>query len=163
LQIVEPSHARGHVRGDHRAAPVGEPQSLSALAAPRRDEGDRARPGQPVARVRNWQQRRRAQAAEEARKRASRMRESAPGRQLHWFGERGWWEVTLAPVAWRHEIYIAPDGERRTRYVECGRDVVLAAGFSKLTRHELYGRDHVYATEKRQLKSKEIAKLGLPR
>ena len=37
-------------------------------------------------------------AAAQARERATRMRELAPDLQVHLFGERGWWEVTLASI-----------------------------------------------------------------
>src|SRR5262249_13125009 len=88
---------------------------------------------------RTRQQRQRDEAAEDARKRAPRMRELAPDLQVHRFANRGWWEVKLAHVEWRPETYVAANGETRTRYYEFAPDVVYHAGFSKLPRHELYG------------------------
>jgi hypothetical protein len=44
------------------------------------------------------QQERRAEAAKTARERATRMREIAAETQVHKFGDRGWWEVKLAPL-----------------------------------------------------------------
>lgn len=84
----------------------------------------------------------------EARERAKRMREIAPNLQAHRFGERGWWEVVLAPTELSsHEI-------QRQRL-----DVVVATGFSDLPPHLLYGRRGVYAIAKRQLSKREIAQL----
>jgi len=39
--------------------------------------------------------------------------------------------------------------------------VLIGTSLTKLTARELYGRDGVYATAKRQLTSAEIARLGL--
>lgn len=84
----------------------------------------------------------------EARERTQRMREIAPNLQAHRFGERGWWEVVLASTELSsHEI-------KRQRL-----DVVVAAGFSDLPSHLLYGRSGVYAIAKRQLSKREIARL----
>lgn len=84
----------------------------------------------------------------DARERGRRMREIAPNLQAHRFGERGWWEVVLAATELSsHEI-------ERQRL-----DVVVAAGFSDLPPHLLYGRAGVYAIAKRQLSKREIAQL----
>jgi|HubBroStandDraft_6_1064221.scaffolds.fasta_scaffold75079_2 hypothetical protein len=99
-----------------------------------------------------YPQRRREQAAADARERAHRMRELGPFLQVHLLKDC-WWEVTLAPVpaehAWRNWPPVS--------------DVVHDAGLSALPPHELYARRGVYAVKRRQLKSAEIARLGLKR
>lgn len=91
-----------------------------------------------------WKQ----QKAAQRRERAGRMIETAPNVQAHHFGERGWWEVVLAPTkldSWS--------------IARTGQDVVLTAGFSDLPPHVLYGREGLYAVAKRQLSKLEIARL----
>jgi hypothetical protein len=94
--------------------------------------------------IKGGKQRKAAQALE----RSNRMREVAPNVQVHRFGKRGWWEVTLAPT-------------KLASYAiqKYGIDVVLGAGFSQLPPNELYGREHVYAIAKRPLTRQEIARL----
>jgi hypothetical protein len=88
------------------------------------------------------------QKATAAREQSQRMREIAPFTQAHRFGERGWWEVSLAPTN------LPP------LYIERSNiDVVLKAGFSDLMPHVLYGRAGVYAIAKRQMSRQEIARL----
>ncbi len=67
--------------------------------------------------------------------------------QYHRLDDRGWWEVTLAPIPTELPV----------------RDVVLAPGLSDLGPFGLYGRWGVYAAAKRQLSKREIKRLGLPR
>jgi hypothetical protein len=97
-----------------------------------------------------YRQRRREKAADAARERALRMREISPFLQAHLLDDQ-WWEVTLAPV--------------RAEYYWCdwhpASDVVIGAGLTRLRADELYGRRGVYAVKRRQLKSAEIARLGL--
>jgi hypothetical protein len=103
-----------------------------------------------------YPQRRRESAAAEARERAHRMREISADVQVHLLRD-SWWEIRLAPirterltVAGRTDVYYVPY-----------RDVLIGTSLTKLTPRELYGREGVYAVSKRQLKSAEIARLGL--
>jgi hypothetical protein len=93
-------------------------------------------------------QKRREQAAAEARERAQRMRELGPFLQLHLLNDC-WWEVTLARKPW------VPNG------YAFFSDVVIGAGMSRMSDEELYGRWGVYALKKRQLTSAEIVRFGL--
>ncbi len=108
-----------------------------------------------------WQARRRhLRVAQEAALDA-RMKVISPQKQLHLFGET-WWEITLAegPPGQRTRItspHVLPGWQ--TPVIE--PDVIIRAGFSKLPRKELYGRDGVYAAAKRQLSSREMRDLGL--
>jgi hypothetical protein len=102
--------------------------------------------------------------AAEARDRAKRMRELAPGRQVHLFGERGWWELTLAPIVTRRVTETTASGETRVAYRnDPYTDIVYAASWTDLPPHEFYGRWDVHAVAKRQLSRAEITRLGLPR
>jgi len=89
-------------------------------------------------------------AAAAARDRAHRMRELAPFLQAHRLKDQ-WWEVTLASVPAGYYWHDGPPAH----------DVVIGAGLTHLRAHELYGRRGVYAVKRRQLKSAEIADLGL--
>jgi hypothetical protein len=88
--------------------------------------------------------RRRAARLKEEAEIAKRMRVIDEKTQLHLF-DGVWWEVKLAktPAAARYE------------------DVVYRSKLSELPAIKLYGRDQVYAREKRQLSKVEIKKLGL--
>ena len=80
-------------------------------------------------------------AAAQARERATRMRELAPDLQVHLFGERGWWEVTLASIVRRRVTETLATGRTRISYkADPYRDVVITAGWTDLPAHELYGR-----------------------
>jgi hypothetical protein len=94
--------------------------------------------------AKTWRQKK----AAEIRERSQRMREIAPNVQVHCLGERGWWEVVLAPTI-LHPAQIKSDGI----------DVVLNSGLSGLQPDVLYGRTGVYAIAKRQLSKQEIARL----
>jgi hypothetical protein len=102
---------------------------------------------------RAWQQEQRAKAA---RERATRMREIAPDTQVHKFGDRGWWEVKLAPLA---RVRASHGGYYYRN--EPVFDVVFNSGWSRLRPEEFYGRAGVHAVSKRQLTQKEIAALDL--
>ncbi|MBX9926030.1 MAG: hypothetical protein K2Y05_06705 [Hyphomicrobiaceae bacterium] len=67
-----------------------------------------------------------------------------------------WFEVTLAPA--RCELLRR---SHETIAMTDGRDVVLMAGLSRLTRAELYGRHGVLAVAKRQLSRRELRKAGV--
>jgi hypothetical protein len=101
------------------------------------------------AHYRRYARRRREQAAAQARERQHRMREIGPLAQLHRL-KGCWWEVTLAPIP------RAPRGQYAAY-----SDVVIAAAMTTLPAPELYGREGLYAVARRQLKSAEIAQLGL--
>ncbi|QGZ94237.1 hypothetical protein [Terricaulis silvestris] len=100
--------------------------------------------------------RRAARIAEEAA-RAERMRVIDAKTQAHLFGN-DWWEVKLAKIG-RQTI---TDRHGRVNYIETPySDVVRSAKLSKLGLAELYGREDVYASEKRQLSKAEIKRLKL--
>jgi|GEM_PF-187050 len=91
----------------------------------------------------------------------ARMKVIGPEKQFHLFGGT-WWEVTLAEGSpgQRTRItgpHVLPG--RQTPVIE--PDVIIRAGFSKLSRKELYGRDGVYAVAKRQLSKREMRDQGL--
>jgi hypothetical protein len=107
-----------------------------------------------------WQRQRRDDAAALRHDRATRMRELSPNTQLHKFEDRGWWEVTLAPIPMvRVPTTIGYRGYYDT--YTAVTDAVLSASLSDLPPDELYGRDGIYAVSKRQLSRKEIAVHGL--
>ena len=95
--------------------------------------------------------------------RATRMREIAPDLQAHRLDDNCWWEVRLAPIPTRTVTYPSRDGTREYKVREKFTDVVRSAKLSALPVDELYGRDGVYAVNKRQLSRREIANLDLPR
>ncbi len=77
--------------------------------------------------------------------------------QAHLFNG-DWWEVKLAKIGRQRLI----DRNGRMSYiVQPYTDVVHAAKLSKLSIADLYGRDGVYACEKRQLSKAEIKRLKL--
>lgn len=95
------------------------------------------------------------QAAEAAL--AERMRVIDAKTQAHEF-KGDWWEVKLAKI--KRHTRKAPNG--LTFYVEEPYiDVVHTAKLSDLPGEILYGRDGVYAADKRQLSKAEIKRLGL--
>ena len=95
-------------------------------------------------------QARRARREQADRELYARMVPGKGNMQYHWLGDGAWWEVTLACEA----DLPTPDAIPPT-------DVVLAAGLSALPTSELYGREGVYAVEKRQLSRREVARLRL--
>ena len=101
-------------------------------------------------------QRQRERLAAEARKRAHRMREISADLQLHYLREC-WWEIRLAPILTERATYAGHTGIYYVPY----HDVLAGTSLTKLSAHELYGRDGVYAAARRQLTSAEIARLGL--
>jgi hypothetical protein len=114
-------------------------------------------------RFKTWTRKRRDEAAEVARQLAERMRELAPGLQLHRFDDGTWWEVRLAPVPIETVKVESGNIVRTVDRVLPHTDVVRGTSLSKLPPAELYGRWGVYATAKRQLSRKEMLALGLPR
>lgn len=89
--------------------------------------------------------RQRQLAASAERERAQRLRELGPLLQLHLLADGNWWEVTLCS---RDEAYQS-------------RDVVISAGLSTLSPATLYGRDGVFAIQKRPLSSRELIRYRL--
>jgi hypothetical protein len=98
-----------------------------------------------------------------AKHRATRMREISDTVQAHRLDDNCWWEVRLAPIPTRTVKYPSRDGTREYRVPDKFTDVVRSARLSTLPAQELYGRDGVYAANKRQLSRREIAALDLPR
>jgi hypothetical protein len=89
--------------------------------------------------------------------RDTRMREIDAKTQVHLFNG-DWWEVKLAKIGRQRLV----DSHGRISYiVQAYTDVVHAAKLSKLSITDLYGRDGVYACEKRQLSKAEIKRLRL--
>jgi hypothetical protein len=108
----------------------------------------------------SWTRKRREMQAAAAKHRATRMREISPTVQAHRLDDNCWWEVRLAPIPTRTVTY---GGTRHYTVRDMFTDVVLSAKLSTLPVDELYGRDGVYAVNKRQLSRREIAALDLPR
>jgi hypothetical protein len=111
----------------------------------------------------SWSRKRREMQAAAAKHRATRMREIAPDLQAHRLDDNCWWEVRLAPIPTRTVTYPSQGGTREYTVRDKFTDVVRSAGLSALPVDELYGRDGVYAVNKRQLSRREIANLDLPR
>jgi hypothetical protein len=103
-----------------------------------------------------WKKINQQRRAADAKARDARMRELAPGRQLHLLDDGAWWEVTLAVVPTAVKEEKTRHGLRRYTYELGVDDAVLRAGLSKLAREKLYGGRGVYAVSKRQLSKKEI-------
>lgn len=104
-----------------------------------------------------WQQAQRNARARAEAERAKRMRVIDAKTQLHLF-KGDWWEVKLAKIG-RQTV---TDRHGRVGYIEHPfTDVVRRAKLSPLGLADLYGRDGVYAAEKRQLSSAEIKRLKL--
>lgn len=91
-----------------------------------------------------WDARWRAERLKQEAELTTRMRVVDAKTQLHLF-DGAWWEVKLAKVP--------PHG-----LVD---DVVQRTGMTNLPAIKLYGRDGVYARDKRQLSKAEMKKLGL--
>lgn len=89
--------------------------------------------------------------------RAKRMREIDAKTQLHLFGG-DWWEVKLAKM---NRQYVTDKHGRMGVIVQPFTDVVRSGKLSKMGLVELYGRDGVYAVEKRQLSKTEIKRFKL--
>lgn len=105
----------------------------------------------------SWRQAERNLKQAEAVERAKRMREIDAKTQAHLFNG-DWWEVKLAKIGRQRLV----DSHGRMSYiVQPYTDVVHAAKLSKLSVTDLYGRDGVYACEKRQLSKAEIKRLKL--
>jgi hypothetical protein len=111
----------------------------------------------------SWSRRYREMRAAAARHRATRMREISDVIQAHRLDDNCWWEVRLAPIPTRIVTHRTRDGTREYTVREKFTDVVHSARLSTLPVDELYGRDGVYAVNKRQLSRREIANLDLPR
>ena len=69
--------------------------------------------------------------------------------------------MRLAPIPTRAVTCPSPGGSRQYPVRDKFTDVVKSAKLSPLPIAELYGRDGVFATAKRQLSRREIATLGL--
>jgi hypothetical protein len=108
----------------------------------------------------SWTRRHREMQAAAARHRATRMREISDAVQAHRLDDNCWWEVRLAPIPTRTVTY---GGSYQYTVREKVDDVVRRAKLTTLPVEELYGRDGVYAVNKRQLSRREIAALDLPR
>jgi hypothetical protein len=111
----------------------------------------------------SWTRKRREMQAAAEKHRATRMREIAPDLQAHRLDDNCWWEVRLAPIPTRVVTYPSQGGKREYAVRDKFTDVVSSAKLSALPVDELYGRDGVYAVNKRQLSRREIANLDLPR
>jgi hypothetical protein len=94
---------------------------------------------------RSWNRQQRTKRAKAEAELAQRMRVIDSKTQLHFFEDTGWWEVKLAkiPLAQAYE------------------DVVHRAKLSTLPVEKLYGREGVYARDKRQLSKAEMKRLKL--
>lgn len=92
----------------------------------------------------SWNARYRAKRLKEEAELAKRMRVVDEKTQLHLF-DGAWWEVKLAKMP-LHGLVV---------------DVVQRSRLSNLPAIQLYGRDNVYARDKRQLSKAEMKKLGL--
>ncbi|MBL8548581.1 MAG: hypothetical protein JNJ73_01245 [Hyphomonadaceae bacterium] len=92
-----------------------------------------------------------------ARALAERMVEVGPDTQLHLFGQ-DWFEVRLAPIRSRERT--RANGLREL-VVKPYVDVVKRAGLSDLPLAELYGREGVYAIDKRQISKAEKKRFGI--
>lgn len=93
----------------------------------------------------NWTERyRKARLAAEAEL-AARMRVIDAKTQLHLLNDGAWWEVKLAKIPLQQDFV----------------DVVHRAKLSALPLSKLYGREGVYARDKRQLGKAEVKKLAL--
>lgn len=88
----------------------------------------------------SWKQAERLYRQQRAEERAKRMRVIDAKTQLHLLDDGAWWEVKLAKI---------PRDATHT-------DVVRRAKLSKAGPGELYGREGVYAIDKRQLSKAEI-------
>jgi hypothetical protein len=105
----------------------------------------------------NWSQRFRKAKEKAAAELAARMRVIDAKTQLHLF-DGAWWEVKLAKIK-RHP-HKAASG--MTYYSEEPYvDVVRSAKLSRLPLEKLYGRDDVYACDKRQLSKADLKRLKL--
>jgi hypothetical protein len=111
----------------------------------------------------SWSRKHREMRAAAARHRATRMREVSQVIQAHRLDDNCWWEVRLAPIPTRIVTHRSQGGTRHYLVREKFTDVVHSAKLSTLPVDELYGRDGVYAVNKRQLSRREIANLDLPR
>jgi hypothetical protein len=111
----------------------------------------------------SWNRKRREEEAAVTRQLAERMRELAPGVQLHRFDDGTWWEVRLAPVPTEAVKVASGNSTRTVDRVLPHTDIVRGTSLTKLSPGELYGRWGVYAVAKRQLSRKEMLALGLPR
>jgi hypothetical protein len=111
----------------------------------------------------SWSRKRRDEDAAAARQLSERMRELAPGLQLHLFDDGAWWEVHLAPIP--TERVTEGSGNTAKTYVRAlpYTDIVHGTTLTTLSCGELYGRTGVYAVAKRQLSRKEMLALKLPR
>ncbi len=105
----------------------------------------------------NWSQRFRKAKEKAEAELAARIRVIDAKTQLHLF-DGAWWEVKLAKIK-RHPIKAASGMTYYTEepYV----DVVRSAKLSNLSLEKLYGRDGVYACDKRQLSKAEMKRLKL--
>lgn len=92
-----------------------------------------------------WSARQKEARKQAEAKRAKRMRILDAKTQLHLLDDGAWWEVKLAKVP-AHQAFV---------------DVVHRAKLSAMPIAELYGRDGVYARDKRQLSKAEIKQHGL--
>jgi hypothetical protein len=111
----------------------------------------------------SWSRKHRAERAAAEKHRATRVREISDSIQAHRLDDNCWWEVRLAPIPTRLVKYPSRDGTREYRVPDTFTDVVRSAKLSTLPVQELYGRDGIYAVNKRQLSRREIAALDLPR
>jgi hypothetical protein len=111
----------------------------------------------------SFSRKRRDEEAAVARHLAERMRELAPGLQLHRFDDGTWWEIRLAPIPSRPVTVGSGKYTRTYNRVLPHNDVVRGTSLTKLRSGELYGRPGVYAAAKRQLSRKEVLALDLPR
>jgi hypothetical protein len=109
----------------------------------------------------SWQQKRCADQTAAQKHRATRVREIMPNVQLHRLDDNCWWEVRLAPIPMKTVSYPSRIGTQTYSIRDKFTDVVKHARLSRLPIAELYGRDGVFAANKRQLSRREIAHLGL--
>jgi len=107
----------------------------------------------------SWEKKRRTVRAAAEKHRATRMREISPTVQAHRLDDNCWWEVHLAPIPTRIVTYPSPGGSRQYRVRDKFSDVVVSAKLTRLPIAELYGREEVYAVNKRQLSRREVADL----
>jgi hypothetical protein len=100
---------------------------------------------------------RRAARIKEEAERAKRMRVIDARTQVHLFGN-DWWEIKLAKVKETQKR----DSLGRICFARAlYTDVVHSAKLSNASAEHLYGREGVYAAEKRQLSKTEIKRLKL--
>jgi hypothetical protein len=111
----------------------------------------------------SFSRKRRDEEAAVARHVSERMRELAPGLQLHRFDDGMWWEIRVAPIPTEPMTVGSGKYARTFNRVLPHDDVVRGTSLTKLRSGELYGRPGVYAAAKRQLSRKEVLALALPR